>query len=142
MSRLIGGSALRARLENVKAVSADFAAEWADQTITEIEKTKPHSERPESSRFTEKVTRLKAGIYGAYWWIFVDRGTKAHGPKKAQALVFTKGNETIFARHVKGMRRRPFISAAAQHALTGSRFKDMVVQSWNGRRRRSKKAFL
>jgi hypothetical protein len=143
-SRLIGGSALRARLAALATVPPEFAGEWADETVGRIKATKPSSTRPASSRFSTKVSGRRAGVYGAFWWIFVDRGTKAHDirPRKAKALRFQVGGQTIFARkvHLKRMRRRPFISRAAQESLRGGA--DFIVKAWNGRRRREHKRFL
>lgn len=136
-----GGSALRARLKNMANLPPEFTGVWAETAAQRIRETKPPSTRPASSRFTTKATARRGGVYGAFWWIFIDRGTKAHDitPRKAKALRFEKGGETIFARkvHRKRMRRRPFISKAAQGALAdlGS---DLIVQSWNGRRIKGK----
>lgn len=145
-SRLIGGSALRARLANVAAVGPAFASEWSEDAADRMRHTKPSSDRPESSRFTTKANATRGGVFGAFWWIFVDRGTKAHDivARKAQALMFEWKGETIFAKkiHRKRMRRRPFISRAAQEALSGNRFADLVIRSWNGRRIRTHKAFF
>lgn len=135
---LTGGSALRARLRNVADVPVTFAADWAEETADRIRETKPPSDRPESSRFTTKVSRARAGVYGAFWWIFVDRGTKAHDitPRKGKVLRFQAQGETIFAKrvHLPRMRRRPFISKAAQGALADMST-DAIVKAWNGRRR-------
>lgn len=143
--KVTGGSALRARLENVAAIPPTFASDWAEETKDRIERTKPHSSRPASSRFTTKVGKLRAGVYGAFWWIFVDRGTKAHDifPRKKKALKFEVGSQTIFAKkvHRKRMARRPFISRAAQGALE-SLGADHIIQAWNGRKVRGKKKFL
>jgi hypothetical protein len=134
---LKGGSALRARLTNIAAVPETFASEWADLAADDMRKTKPHSTRPASSRFTTKATRTRAGVYGAFWWIFVDdiEGRKARALSNQQTIFGTKV-------HLKRMRRRPFISKAAQGALSelGT---DAIVQAWNGRRLRgAHKAFL
>lgn len=143
--KLTGGSALRARLENVAAVAPTLAGDWAGEAKERIQRTKPHSSRPASSRFTTKVGKFRAGVYGAFWWIFVDRGTKAHDirPRRRQALRFEVGSQTIFAKkvHRKRMARRPFISAAAQGALReiGA---DNILRAWNGRKVRGKSRFL
>lgn len=146
--RLTGGSALRARLTNVASVPQDFAAAWAAETVDKIQASKPHSVRPASSKFTTKVSRLRAGVYGAFWWVFVDRGSKRHeitggGAKNPpDTLMFTVGSRTIFAKKVTHPRtgRRPFISRAAQGAFHGGA--DFIIQSWNGRRRRGHQRFL
>lgn len=148
MARLTikGGSALRARLTNIRAVPETFAAEWASEAADRIRATKPPSTRPASSRFTTKASRTRGGVYGAFWWIFIDRGTKAHDivARKKKVLRFEKGGETIFAKrvHLKRMRRRPFISKAAQGALNDMGT-DAIVKAWNGRRLRGpRRSFL
>jgi hypothetical protein len=142
---LKGGPALRARLANLAALPKGFAGVWADETVDKIKATKPHSTRPASSRFTTKVTERRAGVYGAFWWIFVDRGTKAHDitARKAKALRFQAKGQTIFAKkvHLRRMRRRPFISKAAQGALHDNGT-ELIIQSWNGRKIRGRKGFL
>lgn len=143
-SRLVGGSALRARLAALATVPPAFAGEWAEETKDRIQATKPSSTRPASSKFSTKVTERRAGVYGAFWWIFVDRGTKAHDivARKAKALRFQMGGQTIFARKVRvpRMRRRPFITRAAQDSLRGGT--DLIIKTWNGRRRRGSGRFL
>jgi hypothetical protein len=143
-AKLIGGPALRARLRNLATVPPAFAGEWAEDTATRIRATKPPSDRPASSKFTTRATERRGGVYGAFWWIFVDRGTKAHDivPRRAKVLRFQVQRETIFTKkvHLKRMARRPFISRAAQDSLNGGT--DIIVKAWNGRRLRSKKAFL
>lgn len=141
MSKLIGGSALRARLANIAAVPPAFTAMWADETVDDIRRTKPHSTRPASNEWKTKSSPTRGGVYGAFWWVFVDRGTKAHDIEVRKATVLsnrprgaTEGG-TIFGKkvHLKRMRRRPFISKAAQEALStlGS---DIIVKAWNGRK--------
>lgn len=143
--RLTGGSALRARLENLRDLPENFTSQWADETASRIRATKPPSDRPESSKFTTKVSRTRGGVFGAFWWIFVDRGTKAHDivARKAKALRWQDGGETYFARKVRvpRIKRRPFISRAAQGALSelGG---DAIIKAWNGRRLTKKKRFL
>lgn len=140
-SRLIGGSALRARFENLRQVPRDFTSDWADETVRRIRQTKPPSDRPASSRFTTKANERRGGVYGAFWWIFVDRGTKAHDivARRGKALRFEKGGQTIFARKVRHprMKRRPFISAAAQGARDQFGI-DLIIKAWNGRRLRGR----
>lgn len=137
-SRLIGGSALRARLADLREVPRDFTAQWAEETARRIRATKPQSDRPESSKFTTKSNERRGGVYGAFWWVFVDRGTKPHdiAPRKRKALRFQVRGETIFARkvHVGRIKRRPFISRAAQGARDELGV-DLIIKAWNGRRR-------
>lgn len=143
-ARLIGGSDLRARLASLADVPDEFAKTWAHDAAEQMRRTAPNPRRPASRVFTTKALRLRAAVYGAYWWIFVDRGTKAHDIEGSGAknppdvLMFQIGGKTIFASkvHRKRMRRRAFISRAAQEALAGSKWAQAVIKQWNGRRLR------
>jgi hypothetical protein len=149
-ARLYGGSDLKARLTSVANVPPDFAKVWADETAKTMRATAPNARRAESHVFTTRVLRLKAAVYGAFWWIFVDRGTKAHdifgsgGKNPPDTLMFSEGGNTIFAKkvHHPRTRRNPFISRAAQNALTGSPWVDTVVKHWNRQSTGSHQAFL
>lgn len=144
--KLIGGSDLRARLASLADVGPAFASDWADDAAKRIRQTAPDARRSESTRFTTKATRTRAGVYGAFWWIFVDRGTKAHDivARKAGALMFQVEGKTIFAKKVRHprTRRRPFITTAAKDALAGQAWVGAVVKQWNRRRLRSHDSFL
>lgn len=147
-SKLIGGPQLRARLEAMKGIPAGFAEQWADDAKSGIERSAPPSKRAESKRFTTKVAGRRAGVYGAWWWIFVDRGSKAHditgAGRKNPPHVLRFGGGTIFAKRVRHPRtaRRPFITRAAQDALAGSGFADLVIKSWNRKRLGIRSRFL
>jgi hypothetical protein len=142
MARLIGGSDLRLRLESLKDVGPEFAAQWAEDARNGIATTAPNARNPASRKFSKKVTRLRAAVYGAYWWVFVDRGTKAHdilgsgGKNPPTVLMFKKGDRTIFTKKVNHprTRRNPFISRAAQAALAGVHWPSAVIKQWNRRR--------
>lgn len=139
---IIGGPDLRARLNAV--ANAEYTAEWAADTIELIRHTKPPSKRSESNRWSAKWNRTRAAVYGAYWWVFVDRGTKRHeitgtgNPKRnpPYSLKFQVGGRTIFSRKVTHPRttRRPFITKAAQEALAGSSMAKLIIKSWNFKR--------
>lgn len=139
---LIGGPQLKLRLTSLEQVPADFADVWAETTAQKLRETAPNARRPESRTFTTKVRGFRAAVYGAFWWIFVDRGTKAHeilgsGRKNPpNTLMFQIGGRTIFAPKVDHPRtkRNPFISRAAQSSLDDSSFKDTVISRWNRRR--------
>lgn len=144
--KIKGGSALRARLDAIAQVPPGFASIWAEDAAERMRRTAPNARRPASRRWETKATAKRGGVYGAFWWIFVDRGTKAHDitPRNAKSLRWTDGGRTIFAKkvHKKRQRRVPFISKAAQDALAGSQWADLVVKTWNGRRLRSHRRFL
>lgn len=48
----------------------------------------------------------------AWWAHFVARGTKEHGPRNAEKLLFTIDGEMIGAERVKGMAANPFDTRA------------------------------
>lgn len=136
---LKGGSDLKARLANLsREVAPTFVQEWAGVTAENARRTAPNPRRPASRAWSTKVSGRRGGVYGAYWWIFVDRGTKAHDiePKKKRWLKFEYHGETIFAKktHRKRMTRRPFITRAAQEALSGSSFAGIVEKAWARRK--------
>jgi hypothetical protein len=154
-ARLIGGPDLRLRLSSLANVPDDFARTWAHDTAAKMRETAPNARRPESRVFTTKsfssgIQRFRAAVYGAYWWIFVDRGTKAHDilgsgrRNPPNLLMFKVGGQTIFTPkvHHPRTRRVGFISRAAQGALEGSAFAEAVVKRWNRRRIGSHEAFL
>lgn len=93
---------------------------------------------------------MRAAVYGAYWWIFVDRGTKRHtifgsGRKNPPDFMkFSAGGRTVFAKKVNhpGQRRKAFITKAAQDAFSSSEMIQGVIKLWNRRRIGSRKAFL
>jgi hypothetical protein len=106
---------------------------------------------PEYDRYAAILPELVAGaVYGAFWWVFVDRGAKAHtifgsdGKNPPDNLRFSVGGRTIFAKKVTHPRqsRRPFITKAAQDAFANSGLADVMVKLWNRKRFTSHKKFL
>jgi hypothetical protein len=148
-TRLIGGPDLRARLASLGDAAPEYAAVWAETTMRRARETTPAPVRRRGSgQWSSKTGTgprgVRAAVYGAFWWIFVDRGTRAHGPKRANSLAFFPHNTptTIFAKKVRGVTRRPFITRAAQEALAGAAWSDTVVKLWQRRRLGSHRAFL
>lgn len=149
-TKLIGGPDLRARIDAVKGIPPAFGQMWADDAAGRMRRTHPPAKRAASQKFSALSDRFgaarRAAVYGAWWWVFVDRGTKAHDivPRRKKTLKFTVGQQTIFTKktHHKRIARRPFITKAAQDALSASAFADAVVQSWNSRRLKTRKRFL
>jgi hypothetical protein len=136
-----GGPLLKARLEAVADCGPDILAEWADTASDGIRRTAPVRTGRGRASIRGRLTRRGAGVFGAYWLIFVDRGTKAHTieARNAKALRFEKGGRTIFARKVfrRRMPRNPFITKAAQDALVNGRLSDQIIEAWNRRRGRT-----
>lgn len=149
-ARLIGGPDLKLRLTSLASVPTDYADVWAQATAEKMRRTAPNATRPASKAFTTKVQGIKAAVYGAFWWVFVDRGTKAHDifgsgrRNPPNFLRFEVGGRTIFASkaHHRRTKRVPFISRAAQESLDSSDFADTVISRWNRRRIGGRKGFL
>jgi len=141
-AKLLGGPELRLRLASLSAVGPEFGQVWANDTAAKMRATAPNAKRPASRIFTTKARGLRAAVYGAFWWVFVDRGTKAHdifgsgGKNPPENLKFSIGGQTIFASkvHKKRQRRNAFISRAAQEALAGQAWVATVTKQWNRRR--------
>lgn len=146
-----GGPDLRARLLAIPAGAPEMVALWADDAAARMRTSAPNARRPKSREFTTKARGLRGAVYGAFWWVFVDRGTKAHEITGAGAknppttLKFQWSGRTIFAKAVMHprTRRRAFITKAAQDALASSKLTDLIVKLWNRKRLTgSHKAFL
>lgn len=140
---------LRARLSAISRPGAVIGAAWQKETTTRARSTAPaRTGRGRASIHPGVVTPERADVRGAFWLIFIDRGTKAHviepktvsgskrgGPGTAKWLRFEWKGQTIFAKrvHRKRMKRRPFLTQAAQQALAGNTFADEIVKLWNRR---------
>jgi hypothetical protein len=157
-----GGPDLRIRLENVASQSPDLIlARWAQDAAGLIRSGAPvrtgalqRSIKPGTkgaSHFGRTSLRagVRAAVYGAYWGIFIDRGTRAHviepthkpKPGKAAYLKFEDGGRTVFARRTmhRRMGKRPFITRGAQEALHRSPWVNLVEQVWS--RKSEKRSF-
>lgn len=149
-ARIKGGPELKARLAAIPAGAPEMVGTWAEDAASRIRRDAPNAKRSASRTFTTRVRGLRGGVYGAFWWVFVDRGAKRHtiegsgGRNPPDFLRFSKGGRTVFAKKVRhpGQRRRPFITRNAQEALASSRLVDVIVKQWNRRRLSSRKAFL
>lgn len=153
-ARLIGGSDLKARLASLTDAAPEYAAQWATDTLKKARSTEPAPERRRGSgKWSTKTGPgprggFRAAVYGAFWWIFIDRGTKAHSGKSGglfgELLAFYPQNQpdTIFAKKVRGVPRRPFISRAAQESLSGAGWSNTVLKLWRRKRIGSHTRFL
>lgn len=145
-----GGPDLRARLVSIPAGAPEIVAVWADDAASRMRAAAPNARRPESKKFTTKVAGLRGAVYGAFWWVFVDRGTKAHtisgsgGKNPPDTLRFQVAGRTIFSKKVTIPRRgrRPFITKSAQDAFANSGLADVIVKLWNRKRSTSHKRFI
>jgi hypothetical protein len=157
-----GGPELRARLQSLGSsqMRLDITRTWQGNASINIKTRAPHrTGKGMASIRPGFLSDMKAFVLGAFWLIFIDRGTKAHdikvqslsgsgrqwgtsaqpeGPERGyggpKALAFKMGGQTVFAKKVHKRRqgRRPFITEGAQKALSG--LPDVIVTTWNRKR--------
>ena len=158
---LKGGPELRARLQALGSSQTrlDMLRNWQGQATRDIRTHTPRSTgKGAASVKPGFVSDMKAYVMGAFWLIFIDRGTKAHdikvqslshggrhwitsaqpgGPESGygapKALAFKMGGATVFAKkvHRRRMARRPFITEAAQKAIRDHVMSDTLIAAWN-----------
>lgn len=144
--RISGFPELRARLSAVSTAGPQILGKWQYSTVQKARTTAPsRSGRGRSSIHASKLTETRAEVRGAFWLIFMDRGTKAHviepkgisgsgrgGKGTTKALRFEWKGETVFARKVnrRRMRRRPFLTKAAQDSLRATGTGE-IINLWN-----------
>lgn len=143
---IMGGSLLMARLSAVAHPFPEIASSWQDRTVNEMRATAPSRTghlRASIRRGPRPTT--KATVYGDFWGLFIDRGTKPHEieARRVKALRFQGPGQTIFGHsfnqktifrrkvHHRGTRRRPFITVAAHNGLRG--WSNDVAMLWNRR---------
>ena len=129
---LKGADDLRARFERLSVVARPMLGRWADEASGLMQK-RVHSPtgRLRGSIYGEAGARYGA-VYGDYRLTFQDKGTSAHGPGKRQAMKFERGGDTVFAKRVRGVKKRPFIRRSAREALKGDVMLQEVIAAWNG----------
>jgi hypothetical protein len=81
--------------------------------------------------FRGSATARAGLVFADYRVIFQDRGTKAHGPKRAKVMSWQDGQQTVFAKRVKGVRKRPFLRKSATEALRATPMAAEVIKAWN-----------
>jgi len=137
---------LRARLSAISTAGPQILGKWQYSTVQNARTTAPsRSGRGRSSIHASNLTGTRAEVRGAFWLIFMDRGTKAHviepkgvsgsgrgGKSNTKVLRFEYKGETVFARKVnrRRMRRRPFLTKAAQDSLRAVGTSE-IVNLWN-----------
>ena len=149
MNTIKGGPELRARLDNlVGQVPEAFKEQWANDAAGRMQRTAPRRTGRLAGSFEVRehhtVTsgyNLGAAVYGAFWAIFIDRGTKAHDIEGRRSRTKTlrwsdAAGRTVFARkvHRRRMPRRPFVTEAVQSALRDAPWVSLCQQAWSGRR--------
>jgi hypothetical protein len=133
---LKGSRELRARLRAIKLTFKPAGRDWADETA-KVAKTMVPSKtgRLRGSIRRRNATQRKATVVAHYTAFFIDKGTKRHSenPKKAKALKFARGGNTIFSRKVDHPRTaaRPFRERAAREGLRRKPIAGQMVKQWN-----------
>jgi hypothetical protein len=136
---LRGSPQLRARLRAIKLTFKPLGKEWADETAAIMRTEVPSKTgRLRASIRRRNATQRKATVVGHYTAYFIDKGTKRHDetPKKATALRFESGGNTIFSRKVDHPRTaaRPFRKRAAQEGLRRHPMAAELIREWNSAR--------
>jgi len=129
---LKGSPELKARLEAIMTVFEPVAARWADEA-TGLMRHKIRSPTGKMRASLQGYYNNRRGWVEGDWRVtFIDKGTKAHGPRRAKVMRWTDGaGNTIFAHRVRGVRKRPFIRSAATQALRNDPLAKEVIALWN-----------
>jgi hypothetical protein len=142
---LRGGAELRARLEAASMTFIDVAVRWQDEAIKAGTPRIPS--RTGATRRSlravpvgaktmnaggKRAARLQARVEGSYVGYFIDSGVGEHGPKKARAMRYQGGEGTIFAKKVRGYKKRPFRARMAREGLRNTPMAQLLIDRWNG----------
>lgn len=76
--------------------------------------------------------RLQARVLGSFVAYFIDSGVRPHGPARASTLAWQGSEGTIFARSVRGYKKRPFRSRMAREGLRRTPMAQTLIDEWNG----------
>jgi hypothetical protein len=147
MAYIKGADELRARLGALEQTFPVVAAGWQSDAVR-LMQMRVHSpsgtlRRSISSRSagfanllsakgyrTGRAT-LRAGVWADWRVTFQDKGTKDHGPTTKKVMTWGDKPDTIFARHVRGVRKRPFIRRSAREALKANPMAAAMIAQWN-----------
>ena len=146
--RIKGGPELRARLMNIVASADEMVRAWARDAASKIKADAPRRTGKLAASIEAGTTKGKGAVYGNWYGIIQDRGTKSYtiqpkkvtgsgrgGAGKASTLRFEYRGRTIFAKKVqrKRLRRRPFITRGAQDALRSPALTAVIYKAWSRR---------
>lgn len=136
---LRGAPELLARLEALDGTFRVVGRRWQNAAIdagrpripTATGETR-RSLQPGAIRQGKGRSRLQARVVGSYIAYFIDSGVKPHGPKHARVLAWQGSQGTIFARRVRGYRKRPFRARMAREGIKRTPMAQSLVDQWNG----------
>lgn len=140
--RLRGGPELRARLQSVINAGPEIQRAWARDAADRIRRDALARTGALKASIRAGAKDGKAAVFGNWYGIILDRGTKAYTirPRKAGVLRYTYRGRTIFSKQSnrRRLRRRPFITQGAQGALASSAMRAQILKAWS-RRAQSKR---
>lgn len=76
--------------------------------------------------------RLQARVIGSHVAYFIDSGVRPHGPRRGSVLAWQGSEGTVFARRVKGFKKRPFRARMAREGLRRTDMAQQLIDEWNG----------
>jgi hypothetical protein len=132
---LKGADELRARMVALVDAFGPIAFRWAKEDLARS-RQRVHSPRGNLRRsFNGRATSRAGLVFADYRVTFQEKGTRPHGPKRARVMSWKDaGGKSIFARHVRGVRKRPFLRRAAREALQSTPMAEEVIKAWNSGR--------
>lgn len=135
---LRGAPELLARLQALDGTFRVVGSRWQREAIDVGRPRIPartgetrRSLRPGGTAEGRGRARLQARVVGSHVAYFIDSGVKPHGPKRAQVLAWKGSQGTIFARKVKGYRKRPFRARMAREGIKRTPMAQSLIDQWN-----------
>lgn len=137
--RIKGGPELRARLAAIAAAKPELGRAWGSEAAKRIRDDAPRRSGDLRQSIKEGRRGGKAAVFGLWYGIILDRGTKAYRIKPRTVggtLRYSYKGRTIFSKQAnrRRLRRRPFITKGAQGALQSPAIAGAIVQAWNRKR--------
>lgn len=140
--QLQGAAELQDRLAALPTVFEPIARNWSRDAARLME-SRVHSPSGRLRRSIEAKSSPRAGlVFADYRVTFQDKGTKAHGPRNKKAMKWGDGVNTVFAKKVRGVRKRPFIRRSAREALKANPMATEIIKAWNAAGGRGRKYTL
>lgn len=132
--QLIGAQDLRNRLGAIQQVFPEVAGAWADLAVSLMQKKIYSPSGKLRATLRGEYDDRHARVYGDWRVTFIDKGTRDHGPRTKPAMIFggygAAAGRTIFAKHVRGVRKRPFIASSARQARRDTPYANELLKLW------------
>lgn len=139
---LEGGDELRARLAAISTAFEPIAYGWTKDAVR-LMQGRVHSPTGRMRRsISGKAGARAALVFADYRVTFQDKGTSTHGPKNKRVMTWQDGGRTIFAKKVRGIRKKPFIRKSAREAMKSNPMAVEVIKAWNAAGGRGRKYTL